>query len=412
MRRSADRSRQRRDLGPGVEPPASSGRGPKSARAPHAGEAPLEGAPRSAKTIAASMLAPFVRHASRSGWTQEALADLCARHGVGLAALEDLTALVRQDGALALVEEICAHSRDDNLGLHLAVSAEPSWMSIPGLLGMSVASVREAIEVATSYFRRLNPCAPKDGVYVGDDGLLHMMIHAPDPRDPRWPRHLVEANVAVWITLLRRFTGVQVEAVQVSFQHPAPADLSEHVAFFGTTDLRFGAPFIELVLPASVLDLRHKSADPGLARYLRDQAEALIEERSGDDIASLVRKTLRDSLNRSAAVSLGSVARSLAMANRTLQRRLADNGVRFSALLEQVRCETAVELLKRSHADFDEVAERVGFSDARSLRRALKRQTGRTPSELRARDRPHVVRSGSRGRAGSATLGAGQRFGS
>ncbi|MDI3287404.1 helix-turn-helix domain-containing protein [Polyangium sp. 15x6] len=66
-----------------------------------------------------------------------------------------------------------------------------------------------------------------------------------------------------------------------------------------------------------------------------------------------------------------------------MQRRLAGAGVQFSVLLEQIRCDKALELLQRSRADYEEIAERVGFSDARSLRRALKRRTGRTPSELR-----------------------------
>lgn len=388
MRRSADRSRHRKELAPAADLPAQSRRVPKRERALRPGEAAKEGAPRAIKTIVASILAPFVRYASRSGWSQEALAALCARHGVGFAELEDLTGRVPQAGAVAVLEAICAHSRDENLGLHLAAKAEASWMSIPGLLGMSLASVREAIEIASYYGRRLDPDASKSGIYVDEDGQLHM-IRVADADDPRWPRHFSEAVVAANIALMRRFTGVEVKAVRVTFQHPAPADLSEHAEFFGTTDLRFGAPFTELVLPAFVLELRHKSADAGLAAYLRNQAEALVEEKGVEDIAGSVRQSLRELLARGEAASLVRVARSFAMTSRTLQRRLAEAGVRFSALLEQVRCEVAVELLQRSHVDFNEIAERVGFSDARSLRRALKRQTGRTPSELR-QGRPGV----------------------
>jgi AraC-like DNA-binding protein len=129
--------------------------------------------------------------------------------------------------------------------------------------------------------------------------------------------------------------------------------------------------------------LEDLTAHSGLATDLRSRAEALVEEMGEEDITSTVRQSLRHAFAWGAAASLDRVARSLGMASRTLQRRLAEAGARFSALLEQVRCERAVELLQRPSADFNEVAERVGFSDARSLRRALKRQTGRTPSELR-----------------------------
>jgi len=46
----------------------------------------------------------------------------------------------------------------------------------------------------------------------------------------------------------------------------------------------------------------------------------------------------------------------------------------------------AVALLDRSGKSLDEIAEQVGFSDARSLRRVLKRRSGRTPSALRRGD--------------------------
>ncbi|MDI1447050.1 AraC family transcriptional regulator [Polyangium sp. 6x1] len=335
------------------------------------------------KTLSASLISPFVLHASRAGWSEEELTDRCAHHGIRRAALDDLTARVPQAGALALLKEICARSRDENLGIHLAREADPSWMSLPGVLGMTLTSVRDAIEIGGYYGRRLDSSAPNRRCHVRDDGLLHLS-YVLDPRDAAWPRQLVEAGIGAIVVILRRFTGVDIKATRVSFPHAAPADPAPHVALFGTTDLRFEAPFVELVLPASVLDLRHQSADPGLAAYLRRQADALVEQVAReDDIVEAVRQSLREALDGAAEASLGSAARRLGVTSRTLQRHLAEAGVRFSALLEGVRYEMAVALLDRSGKSLDEIAEQVGFSDARSLRRALKRHSGRTPSALR-----------------------------
>ncbi|XXY45864.1 AraC family transcriptional regulator ligand-binding domain-containing protein [Sorangium sp. So ce269] len=338
------------------------------------------------RTIDASRLSSFVRYALRDGWSEGALADLLARHGVSRAAVDSITARVPHDAALAVVEEICASSRDDNLGLHLALEASPSWMAILGVLGMSLTNVREAIEVCAEYARRFGASPSRSIFFVDEDGLPHIRC-GPEPHEHTWPRHFAEADVAANLLMLRRFTGATIKARWVGFHHAAPADLTEHVALFGTTDLRFRAPMNELVLPASALDLPHRSADPALAAYLRGQADALLEARGGDDLSDAVRRCLRDALERGAEPSIGGVARSFKTTSRTLQRRLADAGARFSTLLEQVRCEWAIALLRRPHASLEEVAERVGFSDVRSLRRALKRSTGRTPSELRRHDR-------------------------
>ncbi|WP_170229826.1 AraC family transcriptional regulator [Polyangium fumosum] len=333
-------------------------------------------------TCPATLLSPFLRHAARTGWSERDLTALCARHGVRRPAVDDLTARVPKEGAHKVVEEICARSEDDNLGIHLAREAEPSWMSLPGLLGMSVTHVREALAVGTDYSRRLLTGPASLWQFIDEQDRVHL-TRTGASHDPPASRHFVEAGVGASIVLLRRFTGVAIKAIQVSFPHHAPADTSAHVELLGTRDLRFGAPRVEIVFPASVLDLRNLSADAGLWAFLQRQAEAVIEARGGADLTALVRQGLQEALWRGEEASLDRVAQSLGMTGRTLQRRLAEDGARFSALLSQVRCERALELLQRPGANLDDIAERIGLSDARSLRRALKRHTGRTPSVLR-----------------------------
>jgi AraC-like DNA-binding protein len=335
-----------------------------------------------ARTFPATMLFPFLRHAARTGWSDRDLTVLCARHGVLRPAINDLAARVPREKAFKVVEAICARSDDEDLGLHLAREAEPSWMSLPGVLAMSVANVGDAVAVCSDYGHRLCAAPPTVTHFVDEEGLLHVK-RSRSPHDPPLPRSFVEASVGAVVVLLRRFTGVEIEAVQVSFPHCTPADTSAHAELFGTRDVRFGLPLVELVFSASVLELHHRSADPGLLAFLQRQAEAVIERQRGADLSTLVRHGLREALGRGEGSSLDSVAHGLGMTGRTLQRRLAKDGARFSELLEYSRCERALELLQRPEADLDDIAERIGLADARSLRRALKRHTGRTPSELR-----------------------------
>jgi transcriptional regulator GlxA family with amidase domain len=48
-----------------------------------------------------------------------------------------------------------------------------------------------------------------------------------------------------------------------------------------------------------------------------------------------------------------------------------------------MRQSVATELLENTHMGIDQVAERVGFADATSFRKAFKKWTGNAPSDFR-----------------------------
>ena len=72
------------------------------------------------------------------------------------------------------------------------------------------------------------------------------------------------------------------------------------------------------------------------------------------------------------------VSRKLGVSERSLDRLLAREGVRFSELAEVRRLEQAKTLL-RAGRTVEHVAEAVGYSDARSFRRAFQRGAGLSP---------------------------------
>jgi AraC-like DNA-binding protein len=72
------------------------------------------------------------------------------------------------------------------------------------------------------------------------------------------------------------------------------------------------------------------------------------------------------------------------MSRATLQRKFkAELGVSPMIYLNHWRMAKAYQLVKYSNLTFDDIAERVGFSDARTLRIAFQRHYDCTPSEIR-----------------------------
>jgi AraC-like DNA-binding protein len=71
---------------------------------------------------------------------------------------------------------------------------------------------------------------------------------------------------------------------------------------------------------------------------------------------------------------------------RTLQRRLADTGKTFRGLVEGVRMEEALHLLRTSQLSLHEISECLGYSEPSSFSHAVRSYWGATPRELRRRN--------------------------
>lgn len=83
-------------------------------------------------------------------------------------------------------------------------------------------------------------------------------------------------------------------------------------------------------------------------------------------------------------LKLDTVARSMGLSARTLQRRLKDCGVDFEDLLDETRRSEALRLMAEGGHTMTEIAYRIGYSDPAHFTRAFRRWTGTTPSRFPA----------------------------
>ncbi len=97
-----------------------------------------------------------------------------------------------------------------------------------------------------------------------------------------------------------------------------------------------------------------------------------------DSVGQLVRVFLPDGNHH-----IGLIATAAGISVRTLQRRLAERGVDYSALVEGARFDIAARLLKDHGHKLIDIAFDLGYADAASFTRAFRRWTGVTPSEFR-----------------------------
>lgn len=167
----------------------------------------------------------------------------------------------------------------------------------------------------------------------------------------------------------------------VDLPHRPAAPIGRYEEFFGVRP-RFGRPVAALRLPTSELGFRSE----GSSALVHALAVAHLERtytRPDPGTVERVRAVLAESLGTPTATLTG-VARLLLLHPRTLQRRLADEGTGFDAVLDDVRRERARHLVGGTDLPLTQVAAMLGYAHQAALTRAVRRWFGTSPRALRA----------------------------
>lgn len=220
---------------------------------------------------------------------------------------------------------------------------------------------------------------------VHSGGLLTVRESAPiEPATVLAP--IEEFMLSMMLRRAREATRSQLVPVRVAFTHHRSERYRLLVDEFGTGRIDFGAEHAEITfLDAAALPT---GADAHLGAMLRHYAElVLATSRTVPSGQDLMRVAIAAALDEG-ELTLDGVARRLAMSSRTLQRRLSELDTSWRSEVEAVRHERAVALIRDTGLPVQSIAVRLGYTDARTLRRAFHRWTGRGPDEFRRNPDP------------------------
>ena len=164
------------------------------------------------------------------------------------------------------------------------------------------------------------------------------------------------------------------------FLHAAPpAEVIARYADLAGVVPEFGRDRCEIVYPRAIRDCIVPTAKPALAAAVERQLEALLDAiERGVAVSARVRAAIGERMGT--PLSVDALARAVAMSRRSLERALAREGTSAAALIEEERKQRALAWLPA--LTVDEVAARLGYSDARAFARAFKRWTGVAPSRI------------------------------
>ena len=337
-----------------------------------------------------------------ASWTLRAV-DYCRRRGLDAEAL--LASLSLSSEVLSLpqaritfqqhvdfLEEIARRLADPGVGINIGSTGKPEDFGAMGLLAETSASLRDALDMVQKFNPLANqassPCYWTQGerVYISD-------AHLPDGRPA--PRVAAEATMTFYARTIIATTGWAHPFFEVWWAHARHSGWTqERAALFSGAQVRFSAPKNALVGPASLLEAPLHSARSALVPHLTSLAQHLLDGvGTSASERQMIASCLRATIQRRAPISVEGIARALGCSQRTLQRRLGEAKLTFRQLVDEVLHEQAEELIVRSSLKLSEVAQLLGYADARSFRRACQRWFGAPPARVRARG--HRTTTGS-----------------
>jgi AraC-like DNA-binding protein len=116
-----------------------------------------------------------------------------------------------------------------------------------------------------------------------------------------------------------------------------------------------------------------------MAREMCEQVLSEVNRAGG--LATDVRRILVEQPDR--YPSIEAIAKKLSMHPRALRRKLEAEDTSYRELLAEVRTRLAIEYLRKTAMTNEEIANRLGYSDAANFRHAFIGWTGKSPSDYR-----------------------------
>jgi AraC-like DNA-binding protein len=305
-------------------------------------------------------------------------AQALAACGLPASALDDPARTAPLHVAAALIQRAAWTTGRKDFGLLIGQRFEIGDL---GLLGQLMWRARTVGEALHDLLRFLHLQDRGSVVYVNllDDGRATLGYSILDPR-ARGVGLAYDAVIAMAMKILRTVCGPQFKPLEVWLAHAAPDDTAPYRRCFAAPVV-FEAARSEIHFSADWLGRPVAGADAALHAAVQHAARSAEAEHLRT-MAERVRGVVQ-ALLVGGDVSAARVAHALGLHERTLRRRLAEEGASLQQLIAAARFEVAGQLLRETRLTLRDIATAVGYAEAPVFVRAFRRWAGCTPARWR-----------------------------
>jgi AraC-like DNA-binding protein len=325
---------------------------------------------------------------SSSAWVK-GVADMFASQGVDVpglfeAAGLDIELLEKPDARFSadditrLWDLAVTRSGRPALGLDRELAARYVNFDVVGYAMLSSPTLRAGLESFARYLSLISDAATFE-VQPERRGAWLILGHMGNTL--RIPRQRQEYGLLALLMACRWLTRREVRPLAVESIFPEPADFHPYRMAF-ECPLRFDQPATRMLLATSDLESAIPSRNASMyalhERVMEDRLASLGNARTSYRVSEEIVRRLHQGEPRREEI-----AASLALTDRTLQRRLHAEKTSYQQLLDEARRELARKYLADEHYSLGQVADLLGFVDQSNFFRATKRWFGMPPGQYR-----------------------------
>ncbi|MCX7173062.1 MAG: AraC family transcriptional regulator [Proteobacteria bacterium] len=305
---------------------------------------------------------------------------LFAEAGLNFAELDNSDARFEPEKVSLVWELAAARSGNPAIGLALSGVTSPASFDAVAYVMMSCSNLLAGLESLIRYIGIVSDAADI-GLHKETNGY-GVTIELVGGGRPI-PRQRVEFVVLTILNLCRWITGTDLRPLAVDFVDPAPVDERPYVDAF-KCPMNFDAPVHRLYFSNADISRQLPASNPVMAELLGRHAGEHLNRLGNTSIAHKVRELVIRRLQEGDPLRR-KIAKVLCMSERTLQRRLHEEGTSFHDLVDDARREMAKQYLSRPRLPIVQTAYLLGFADQSTFSRACKRWFAVSPSEYRCR---------------------------
>lgn len=315
----------------------------------------------------------YLTEQGHADWCQQQLNELGCTHS------QLQQSFLPSHIALAGLQRVIAEFYEPGLGCQIAQAYCLSDMGAIGVCLGSAETLGEAMEISQNYHELLGSFTDIVNI-VNADSFTNRLINV-SQLSPNLLQFLFELTVAGMMIMAEKMSDNKVNILRVCFSASlSDDDKNMYGEIFGCM-VEGDCKFNEWVIDSRSLALPvvHKLYSPMVAA---DNLKFLLHELNQ-------KHGLVDDIDRILKCSNGNfpdadmISNTLGMSGRTMRRRLKNMGTSFSALIDKVRCQLAINLIQNKNLSNEALAEELGYSDAANFYNAFKKWTGNPPNFYR-----------------------------
>lgn len=260
-----------------------------------------------------------------------------------------------------------------DFGLRVAQHVNVAALGTLGALVMAAPDLKSGFEVLERHVN-LHHTTEQWRLSVHDGlGYIRRLEHSTRPSGFQ---HYHELALAGFLRVAAQIGGPMVRPVRVEFSHSRVAPLEQYRRHLGC-DAVFNEEHDCIVFDISLLGLPNSHAD-----RRPERPGAAVSQPGKPNLELEVRGAIAQGLGERTH-GLAEVARLIGLGPRTLQRRLAAEGLSFQELVQEVRHNLACWHLEASAVDITRLSDLLGYADLPTFSKRFKARAGSSPAEWR-----------------------------